>query len=238
MAEVSASTSAVALTFQFPAYQLRTVMRDGEPWFIAADVCEALDIGNNRQAVARLDDDEKGVTTTDTPSGEQQMTIINESGLYSLILTSRKPEAKKFKKWVTSEVLPTIRKTGHYEQAATSADAGMLDDTLLELTQQHEQLQAAQAQVQNLQARLLQSQARQLRLMGSVIGLQKRWNTREARDTIIRMERQGAARSAIIAASGRTSNHVRQVVFQARAAGELPALDAAPAAQAALFEGA
>ena len=229
MAEVSASTSAVALTFQFPAYQLRTVMRDGEPWFIAADVCEALDIGNNRQAVTRLDDDEKGVTTTDTPSGEQQMTIINESGLYSLILTSRKPEAKKFKKWVTSEVLPAIRKTGRYEQAAP-APAPVPKSAWLELDSVCAQLDAAQAQVQNLQARLLQSQARQLRLMGSVIGLQKSRNTRQVHDTIIRMERQGAPRTAIIAASGYTSNHVRQIIFRARERGDLPALDAAPAA--------
>lgn len=93
---------------------VRVVMIDGEPWFVAADVASALTIGRTDDAVARLDDDEKGTATVRTPGGEQQMTIINESGLYSLILTSRKPEAKKFKKWVTSEVLPTIRKTGRY----------------------------------------------------------------------------------------------------------------------------
>lgn len=119
MAHTALGTSAAALSFTFSAQTLRVIMRDGEPWFVAADVCEALTISNNRDALCRLDDDEKGVATTDTPGGQQEMTIINESGLYSLILTSRKPEAKKFKKWVTSEVLPAIRKTGRYEVHTT-----------------------------------------------------------------------------------------------------------------------
>lgn len=76
---------------------VRTVIINEEPWFVAKDVCDALEIGNSRQAVSYLDDDEKGVTTNDTLGGTQQVSIINESGLYSLILRSRKPEAKKFK---------------------------------------------------------------------------------------------------------------------------------------------
>lgn len=103
------------VVFSFVSTSLRVVLRDGEPWFVAVDVCEALTIGNSRMATERLDDDEKGVSSIDTPSGTQQMTVINESGLYSLILGSRKPEAKRFKKWVTSEVLPAIRRTGKYE---------------------------------------------------------------------------------------------------------------------------
>lgn len=103
-----------ALTFNFSAQALRVVMIDGEPWFVASDVCGALAHSDTSMAVRRLDDDEKGTSTVCTPGGDQQMTVINESGLYSLILTSRKPEAKKFKKWVTSEVLPAIRKTGRY----------------------------------------------------------------------------------------------------------------------------
>jgi BRO family, N-terminal domain len=107
-------SSTTPTVFTFISQTLRVVMRDGNPWFVAADVCAALGLDNNRQAVTRLDDDERGVISNDTPSGQQEMTIINESGLYSLILGSRKPEAKKFKKWVTSEVLPAIRKTGTY----------------------------------------------------------------------------------------------------------------------------
>ena len=102
-------------TFSFNQVNVRTIIgENGEPWFVAADVCKVLEIRNSRDAISRLDDDEKDVVSTDTLGGKQEMTIINESGLYSLILTSRKPEAKTFKKWVTSEVLPSIRKTGSY----------------------------------------------------------------------------------------------------------------------------
>lgn len=87
---------------------------DGEPMFVAKDVCAALEIKNSRDALARLDDDEKGVVLTDTPGGEQQMQAVNEAGLYVLVLSSRKPEAKAFKRWVTHEVLPAIRRDGGY----------------------------------------------------------------------------------------------------------------------------
>lgn len=93
---------------------LRVVMRDGEPWFVAADVCRSLAIGNVADAVGRLDDDEKGVDSIDTPGGKQRASVVSESGLYSLILGSRKPEARAFKRWVTHDVLPSIRRTGSY----------------------------------------------------------------------------------------------------------------------------
>lgn len=101
---------------------VRVVQVDGEPWFVAADVCRALEISNSRDAVARLDDDEKGVGSTDTLGGKQGMQIINEPGLYTLVLGSRKPEAKAFKRWVTHEVLPAIRKTGSYKTPKQSSD--------------------------------------------------------------------------------------------------------------------
>ena len=93
---------------------IRALSLDGEPWFVAKDVCEALGVGNSRQALARLDDDEKGVISTDTPGGEQRVQTVNEAGLYTLVLSSRKPEAHAFKRWVTHEVLPAIRRTGGY----------------------------------------------------------------------------------------------------------------------------
>lgn len=95
---------------------VRAVVKDGEPWFVAKDVCDALEIGNVSQAVSYLDEDEKSniITNDIAQNGGRAPLIINESGLYSLILRSRKPEAKKFKKWVTAEVLPSIRKTGGY----------------------------------------------------------------------------------------------------------------------------
>lgn len=102
------------IPFAFEGSSVRAVSRDGEPWFVLADVCRVLEHSNPSQAASRLDDDEKGIISGDTPSGAQDMLAVNESGLYSLILTSRKPAAKRFKKWVTAEVLPTIRKTGGY----------------------------------------------------------------------------------------------------------------------------
>lgn len=92
----------------------RIIDINGEPWFVLADVCRELEVGNPSQAASTLDDDEKGIITGDTLGGAQKMVIVNESGLYSLILRSRKPAAKRFKKWVTKEVLPSIRKTGGY----------------------------------------------------------------------------------------------------------------------------
>ena len=93
---------------------VRIVEKDGEPWFVARDVCKVLEITKVDSAIRNLDADEKGAHTVSTPGGNQEMTIVSEAGLYSLILRSRKPEAKAFKRWVTHEVLPSIRKTGAY----------------------------------------------------------------------------------------------------------------------------
>lgn len=93
---------------------IRTQVINNAPWFVAKDICDALGLVNSRKATSSLDDDEKGVSPVVTPSGEQMMTIINESGLYNLIFISRKPEARSFRKWVTNEVLPAIRRTGQY----------------------------------------------------------------------------------------------------------------------------
>lgn len=101
-------------TWGYGSSEVRTIQQDGEPWFVLTDVCKVLEISNSRNIAARLDDDEKGVTLVDTLGGTQNMTIINESGLYSVILRSDKPQAKPFRKWVTSEVLPAIRKHGMY----------------------------------------------------------------------------------------------------------------------------
>lgn len=93
---------------------VRIVEKGGEPWFVARDVCKVLEITKVDSAIRNLDADEKGAHTVSTPGGNQEMTIVSEAGLYSLILRSRKPEAKAFKRWVTHEVLPSIRKTGAY----------------------------------------------------------------------------------------------------------------------------
>jgi len=108
--------------------EIRSMLFYGVPWFVAKDVCEVLDISKHRDAITRLDEDERGSLLVDTLGGKQEMAAINEYGLYSLILSSRKPEAKQFKRWITHDVIPSIRKHGAYmtpqtiEQAITSPD--------------------------------------------------------------------------------------------------------------------
>ena len=114
--------TAQIIPFKFEAREVRALLIDDQPWFCAADVCASLAVGNTSLAVNGradrkgdgLDEDEKGIATVNTPSGEQQMLVVSESGLYSLIFKSRKKEAKRFQKWVTAEVLPAIRKHGSY----------------------------------------------------------------------------------------------------------------------------
>ena len=106
--------------FDFEGRQVRIVTdAQGEPWFVAADVLSTISL--DRKALERLDDDEKGVNSIHTPGGIQEMTTVNEPGLYALVLGSRKAEAKRFKRWVTHEVLPAIRKTGSYAVPAMAA---------------------------------------------------------------------------------------------------------------------
>lgn len=115
------------IPFDFDGNAVRAIMQDDEPWFVAKDVCSCLDISNHNDALSRLDEDEKGVGNTDTLGGRQQVLIVSESGLYSLIFRSRKEEARRFRKWVTAEVLPSLRKHGCYgaeESAAAALPAG------------------------------------------------------------------------------------------------------------------
>lgn len=100
--------------FKYNGKEVRTIQKDGEPWWVLKDVCGILGISKYRDTASRLDEDERGSVRVDTPGGEQEMTVVNESGLYNVILRSDKPEAKPFRKWVTSEVLPSIRKNGGY----------------------------------------------------------------------------------------------------------------------------
>ena len=96
---------------------------DGEPWFVGKDVAEALGYERPTDTVRkRVDDEDRGISKMETPSGKQEMTIINESGLYTLVLGSKLDSAKRFKRWVTSEVLPAIRKTGSYNKPMTEAE--------------------------------------------------------------------------------------------------------------------
>ena len=109
--------------FTFGGRAIRVIQRDGESWFVATDVATALGYASPKDAAEHLDADEKGSAIARTPGGEQRVTVINESGLYALVLRSRKPEARKFAKWVTSEVLPSIRKTGAYARQEYSVNS-------------------------------------------------------------------------------------------------------------------
>ena len=131
----SIATPVVPESFSFDNFTIRAINRDGEIWFVAADVCAVLDIKNTTQALAALDSDERSMFNIGRSSingGGGEVNIINESGLYALILRSRKPEAKRFRKWVTSEVLPAIRKTGAYSLTITKAQQGELATLIVE----------------------------------------------------------------------------------------------------------
>ena len=114
--------------------ELRTIVKEGEPWFAAVDVCKALEIGNSRMATDRLDADEKDdVSLTDAIGRNQDTSIVSESGLYSLVLGSRKPQAKPFKRWVTHDVIPSIRKHGAYMTPDTIEKVLSDPDTIIQL---------------------------------------------------------------------------------------------------------
>lgn len=111
----NSTVASVVIPFSFDKQQVRTLLIEEQPWFVANDVSVALLYSEASAMTRQLDDDEKGLSIVQTPGGAQEMLVINESGLYSAILRSRKSEAKRFKKWVTAEVLPAIRKHGRYE---------------------------------------------------------------------------------------------------------------------------
>lgn len=119
----------IPFTFPETGQPVRTVTIDGELWWLSRDVADILELGNIHSSLALLDEDEKGIHSVETLGGPQQAAVINEPGLYSLILRSRKPQAKAFKRWITHEVIPSIRQTGRYEVPS-------LADPLAELERQ------------------------------------------------------------------------------------------------------
>ena len=135
--------------FTYENTSVRTLTdNQGEPWFVAKDVCGILELAHTHSSLRLLDEDEKGVHTMHTPSGDQEMTIISEPGLYSLILRSRKPEAKAFKRWVTHEVLPSIRKHGMYATPATIEDMIADPDMAIKLLTTLKEERAKRAQLE------------------------------------------------------------------------------------------
>src|SRR5680860_98528 len=147
--------SVIPQLFNYGDQEVRALINDGEPWFSAEDICKILGLSNPTKTVGRLDDDEKGLSTMDTLGGRQSMWAINEYGLYSLVLGSRKPEAKAFKRWINHEVIPSIRKTGTYSTGLTPTEALLQSVQLLALQERelkvvkHAQLKSQAALVEH-----------------------------------------------------------------------------------------
>ena len=144
--------------FTFENQKVRTLTIDDEPYFVAKDVATILGYNSNPAKAIRdhVDDEDKGVNETFTPGGKQKITIINESGLYSLILSSKLPNAKKFKRWVTSEVLPTIRKHGAYLTDQKAIDITTNKEGLASLLKQAaDQLEQKDIQIKKMQPKAL-----------------------------------------------------------------------------------
>ena len=134
------------IPFTYEGTPMRTVVVESEPWFVSMDALDIL--GLHRSSLTALDDDEKGVHTVDTLGGVQRVGIISEPGLYSLILRSRKPEAKAFKRWITHEVLPSIRKRGGYLTSEAAAEALTDPDFIIRLATDLKAERAKRAQLE------------------------------------------------------------------------------------------
>jgi len=133
--------------FEYSGQQVRTIIIDDEPWFVAVDVCAVLGISNSRDALSRLDADEKGVGIADTLGGQQQVSVVTEAGLYGLTWTSRKDEAAQFRRWVKHEVLPSINKTGTYTIETQPALPQSYADALRALADEAEKREQLQLKV-------------------------------------------------------------------------------------------
>ena len=154
MTATTTTTTTTDMTpFACDGHQVRvTTGPDGEPRFVAQDVCDVLGIANGRDALSRLDEDEKGVGTTDTPGGPQKVSVLTEPGVYALAMTSRKPQAKPFVRWLSHDVVPSIRRRGGYltPEAAEKAltDPDFIIRLATSLKEERARRQAAEAQIE------------------------------------------------------------------------------------------
>jgi anti-repressor protein len=149
--------------FDFDGAAVRVVIRDGEPWWVASDVARVLDIGRTHDAVRGLDDDEKGTEEIRTPGGSQSLIVISEPGLYALLVRSNKREAKRFRRWVTHEVIPAIRRTGRYSVESRGSAMLILPathaDALRRLADQVDATAAAEAKAAAAEAKAIALEA-------------------------------------------------------------------------------
>lgn len=155
------------IPFSFAHNQVRVIVSEaGDPWFVAQDVSAALQYSEASAMTRTLDDDEKGLQIMQTPGGKQELVTINESGLYSAILRSRRPEAKRFKKWVTSEVLPSIRKTGMYAVQTPSVPGDLYVRAL-----KAEKDEAASMALASVAGKALSLRCKEKRVLAQIVGL-------------------------------------------------------------------
>lgn len=205
--------------FQFHTHQVRVFPSEDGLSFVAVakDVATVLGYATAKDAVRYVPDSHKGRLRVPTPSGEQEMLTVDEAGLYRLVLRSNKPEAEPFMEWITAEVLPAIRRTGGYvrpgaESLALAREVGALRD---QIAQQGEM-------ILGLYQELDGARRGHIRALTSLARIHKREATREALDTVVRMEAAGRPRDEIARATGKTLNHIRQIVLRARRDGRLP----------------
>ena len=150
--------------------QVRVLEKDGQPWFVAKDVCDALKHSNSRVALSRLDDDEKGVSKVYTPGGHQEVSTVNEYGLYSLVLTSNLPKAKQFKRWITHEVIPSIRKHGMYAKDELLDNPDLLLDVIQKYKAEREEKKLLQAKIEQDKPKILFAEALEIAKSSILVG--------------------------------------------------------------------
>ena len=130
------------IPFEYGGQQVRVIDRDGEPWFVLADLCKVLELARPSRVAMRIADDMKGAHQVSTPGGSQEMTIVNEPGMYEVVIRSDKPEAALFRRWITNEVLPSIRRTGSYSTTPALTDDQIVAQALAITTARIESLTA------------------------------------------------------------------------------------------------
>lgn len=140
--------------FEYCNNEVRVVFKNEEPWFVAKDVCNILEISNSRDALSRLNSNMKDVATTDTLGGNQDMSIVSEAGVYKLVFTSRKPEAEKFTDWLAEEVIPSIRKHGMYATDELVNNPDLLIQVATQLKKEREEKRLLQIENEEKQAKI------------------------------------------------------------------------------------
>lgn len=202
----------VLSVFQFHTHPLRVFQTDDGTSFVAVakDVADVLGYATAKDAVRHVPDSHRGRRKVPTPSGEQEMLVVDEAGLYRLVLRSNKPEAEPFMEWVTAEVLPSIRRSGGYVR-----DTDVQMQMAHELGALRDELRAQNGMILSLYGQLDGARRGHLRALTSLTNIQKRQSAQEAKELVIMLEAAGVPRDEIARRTGRTLNHIRQIVYRA-----------------------